>query len=186
MKSKSEETNNTGSLSNDEPVFVIIGKFRRPHGLKGEIVMTVLIDFPELIHQGKMIYVGERHHPYEVRSTRWHGGDLLVALEGLPDRTSVEIYRNIMVYMKADDIPELPEGEYYIHQLVGLEVITDQGQILGKIKEILVTGANDVYLVESEGGKDILLPAIEQVVLDINHDQGKILVHILPGLLDYQ
>jgi 16S rRNA processing protein RimM len=186
MKSKAGEFKNTGSSPNDEPVFVIIGKFRRPHGIKGEIVMTVLIDFPELIHQGRILYVGERYTPYEVRSVRWHGGDLLVALEELPDRTAVEIFRNIMVYMKAKDLPEPPEGEFYIHQLVGLDVITDEGQELGKIKEILVTGANDVYLVESEGGKQILLPAIEQVVLDIDHDSGKVKVHILPGLLDYQ
>jgi 16S rRNA processing protein RimM len=186
MKSKTGDVNNTGSSPNDEPVFLVIGKFRRPHGIKGEIVMTVLIDFPELIHKGQLIYVGERYTPYEVRSVRWHGGDLLVALAEMPDRTAVEIFRNIMVYMKAKDIPEPPEGEYYIHQLVGLDVVTDQGQELGKIKEILVTGANDVYLVESEGGKEILLPAIEQVVLDINHDSGKVVVHILPGLLDFQ
>ena len=186
MRLKAGEKNNTGSLSNDEPVFVIIGKFRRPHGIKGEIVMSVLTDFPELIHQGQMVYVGERHTPYEVKSVRWHGGDLLVALEELPDRTAVEIFRNIMVYLKAEDIPELPEGEYFIHQLVGLDVLTDQGQALGKIKEVLITGANDVYLVESEEGKEILLPAIEQVVLDIDHESGKVIVHILPGLLDFQ
>ena len=186
MKSKSGEKNNTGSSLKDEPVFVLIGKFRRPHGIKGEIVMSVLTDFPELVHPGQMVYVGERHTPYQVRSVRWHGADLLVALEELPDRTAVEIFRNIMVYMKTKDIPELPEGEYYIHQLVGLEVVTDQGQYLGKIKEILVTGANDVYLVESEEGKEILLPVIEQVVLDIDHESEKVIVHILPGLLDYQ
>ena len=186
MKSKAGEFNNTGSSSIDEPVFVVIGKFRRPHGIKGEVVMTVLTDFPELVQKGQLVYVGERHTPYHVKSVRWHGGDLLVALEELPNRTAVEIFRNIMVYMKAKDVPELPEGEYYIHQLVGLNVITDQGQELGKIKEILITGANDVYLVESEEGKEILLPAIEQVVLDIDHESGKITVHILPGLLDYQ
>ena len=86
--------------------------------------------------------------------------------------------------MKAEDIPDLPEGDYYIHQLVGLEVITDQGQILGTIKEIIITGANDVYLIESAEGEEILIPAIDQVVLDINQEEGKVLVHIIPGLLD--
>ena len=109
---------------------------------------------------------------------------MLVSLEELPDRTAVEIFRNIMVYMRAGDIPELPKGDFYIHQLVGMEVITDQGQNLGRIKEIIVTGANDVYLVEPVEGKDILIPAIDQVVLDINQDEGKVLIHIIPGLLD--
>ena len=110
---------------------------------------------------------------------------MLVSLKELPDRTAVEIFRNIMVYMRSEDMPELPEGEYFIHQLVGMEVITDHGEKLGILKEILITGANDVYLVESPEGKDLLLPVIEEVVLDINQESGQILVHIIPGLLDY-
>ena len=175
---------NTGSSPLDEPVFVVIGKFRKPHGIRGEIVMTVLTDFPDLVKTGEKIFVGEAYHPYLIKNIRWHGADMLVSLEELPDRTAVEIFRNIMVYMKAGDIPELPEGGFYTHQLVGMEVITDQGQNLGRIKEIIVTGANDVYLVEPVEGKDILIPAIDQVVLDINQDEGKGLIHIIPGLLD--
>jgi 16S rRNA processing protein RimM len=146
--------------------------------------MTVLTDFPDLISPQKMVYIGERHSPYTIKSTRWHGGDLLVSLTELPDRTAVEIFRNVMVYMKSEDMPELPEGEFYTHQLVGLEVITENGERLGVLKEVLITGANDVYLVESPGRKDILLPAIDDVILEIDHEKGKMRVHILPGLLD--
>ncbi len=176
---------NTGSSLSDEPVFVIVGKFRRPHGIRGEIVMSVLTNFPDLIAPGITLNVGNQYHPYTIKSVRWHGGDMLIALEEFPDRTAVEIFRNIMVYMKADEIPELPEGEFYTHQLVGMEVITDQDQVLGKLKEILITGANDVYLVESEDGKQVLLPAIEQVILNVDHESGQMLVHILSGLLDF-
>jgi len=184
MSSNQRSNINTGSSPNDEPVFVIVGKFRRPHGIRGEIIMTVLTDYPDLITPGITLFVGNNYHQYTIRSIRWHGGDMLIALAELPDRTAVEIFRNIMVYMKAKDIPELPKGEYYSHQMVGMDVITDQDQELGKIKEILITGANDVYLVESADGKQVLLPVIEQVVLNIDHESGKILVHILPGLLD--
>ncbi|MCD6425822.1 MAG: 16S rRNA processing protein RimM [Anaerolineales bacterium] len=185
MKSDLNSTNSTGSSPSDEPVFVLIGKFRRPHGIRGEIRMTVLTDFPELISPGQVIYAGERYSAYTVREIRWHGGDILVSLKELPDRTAVEIFRNVMVYMKSEDMPELPEGDYFIHQLVGMEVITDQGEKLGTLKEILITGANDVYLVESPEGKELLIPAIEDVVLDINQDSGQILVHIISGLLDF-
>ena len=185
MKSDLNSNTSTGSSSSDEPVFVLIGKFRRPHGIRGEVRMTVLTDYPELISPGQVIYAGEKYTAYTVREIRWHGGDMLVSLKELPDRTAVEIFRNIMVYMKSEDMPELPEGDYFIHQLVGMEVITDQGEKLGILKEILITGANDVYLVESPEGKELLLPAIEDVVLDINQDSGQILVHIIPGLLDY-
>jgi 16S rRNA processing protein RimM len=175
---------NTGSSSPDGPVFVVIGKFRKPHGIRGEVRMTVLTDFPELIEVGSTIYAGQTYQEYTIKSLRWHGGDLLVALEELPDRTAVEIFRNIMVHMKSEDMPEPPEGEYYTHQLVGLEVVTDQGEKLGRIKEVLFTGANDVYLVESAGGKELLLPAIDQVVLEIDLEARVVKVHIIPGLLD--
>jgi len=184
MKLDNNSNNNTGSSPKDEPVFVIIGKFRRPHGIRGEIVMTVLTDFPELVKPGQRIFAGEQHQPYVINSTRWHGDDMLVSLVELPDRTAVEIFRNIMVYMKGDNVPELPKGDFYTHQLVGMEVITDQGLVLGRLKEIIITGANDVYLIEPAEGKDILIPAIDQVVLDINQEERKILVHIIPGLLD--
>jgi len=185
MKSDLNSNTSTGSSSSDEPVFVLIGKFRRPHGIRGEIRMTVLTDFPELISPGQVIYTGERYNAYTVRVIRWHGGDMLVSLKELPDRTAVEIFRNVMVYMKSEDMPDLPEGEYFNHQLVGMEIITDQDEKLGILKEILITGANDVYLVESPDGKEVLLPVIEDVVLDINQDSGQILVHIIPGLLDF-
>jgi len=184
MTQESTKNTSTGSSHMDEPVFVIIGKFRKPHGIRGEIRMTVLTDFTDLLKAGMTIYVGDRYQPYTIRSIRSHGGDLLVSLEELPDRTAVEIFRNIMVYMKADDTPELPDGDYYLHQMVGLEVVTDQDQKLGTIKEIILTGANDVYLVDTSTGKDILLPAIDDVVLEINQEEGFVLVHIIPGLLD--
>ena len=184
MKSDSHKSHSTGSSPGNEPVFVIIGKIRRPHGIRGEVRVTVLTDFPELISQRKVVYVGESHSPYTIKSTRWHGGDLLISFEELPDRTAVEIFRNVMVYMKSEDMPELPKGEFYTHQLVGLEVITDEDEHLGVLKEVLITGANDVYLVEAPDRKDILLPAIDDVILEIDHDNGLMRVHILPGLLD--
>ena len=175
---------NTGLSSSDEPVFVVIGKFRKPHGIRGEIRMTVLTDFPELLEVGQSVFVGSKYQAYKISSIRWHGGDLLVALEGLADRTAVEIFRNILVHMKSGDIPEPAEGDYYHHQLLGVKVLTDQGEDLGTLKEILITGANDVYLVKSPTGEEILLPDTEEVVMNIDLESKTMLVHIIPGLLD--
>ena len=174
---------NTGLSSSDEPVFVVIGKFRKPHGIRGEVRMTVLTDFPELIVKGRKIYVGQNYQQYTIKNIRWHGGDQLVALEELPDRTAVEIFRNVIVHMTSEDMPAPPEGEFYLHQLVDLEVVTDQGEILGRIKEVILTGANDVYLVDTPDGKEILLPAIDDVVLNIDLNEKTMLVHIISGLL---
>jgi len=184
MNPDQNSNSNTGSSSEDEPVFVVIGKFRKPHGIRGEIRMTVLTDFPELIETGLTIFAGDKYQPYRINNLRWRGEDLLVSLEEMPDRTAVEIFRNILVYVKSEDIPEPLEGEYYLHQLIGMEVITDEGDNLGKLTEVILTGANDVYLVSPPQGKEILLPAIEEVVLDIDLEEMTMLVHIIPGLLD--
>ena len=184
MNPDSEHNHNTGSSSADEPVFVVVGKFRKPHGIRGEIRMSVLTDYPELISPGKMVYVGPQNQAYTIKDLRWHGGDLLLSLEELPDRTAVEVFRNVMVSMKSSDIPVLPEGEYYLHQLVGMEVVTDQGEALGKLAEVLITGANDVYLVRTPAGKELLLPAIDEVIREIDLELGLIRVHLIAGLLD--
>lgn len=184
MNPDPKQNHNTGSSTPDEPVFVVVGKFRKPHGIQGEIRMSVLTDYPDLISPGKMVYVGPQNQAYTIKALRWHGGDLLLSLEELPDRTAVEIFRNVMVSMKSSDIPELPEGEYYLHQLVGMEVVTDQDEVLGNLEEILITGANDVYLVRTPAGKELLLPAIDEVVKEIDLEQGMIRVHLIAGLLD--
>ena len=146
--------------------------------------MTVLTDFPELLEIGQTVYVGQNYQAYKIKSTRWHGEDLLVSLKELEDRTAVEIFRNILVYMKSQDMPAPAEGEYYHHQLVGIDVVTDQGKNLGVLKEVILTGANDVFLVDTPEGEEILLPDTEEVVLKIDLEGGTMLVHIIPGLLD--
>lgn len=183
MSSSQDPVSAAGS-STDEPVFVVMGKLRKPHGVRGEMVMTVLTEFPELLESGQKVYLGEDFHEQTVRSVRPHRDDLLIAFEGITDRDEVGYYRNTMLFMDEGDFPNLPEDEYYLHDLVGMEVVTDTGQSLGELKEILVTGANDVYLVQKGEEREILIPAIEEVVLEIDFDQGTVLVRPLPGLLD--
>ena len=91
--------------------------------------------------------------------------------------------RNELVYVRADDRPPLAEGEYYHHELIGLRVVDESGDILGILVQILDTRANDVYVVRPQAGPEILLPAIESVILDIDLEKGEIRVHLLPGLI---
>jgi 16S rRNA processing protein RimM len=107
----------------------------------------------------------------------------LIAFEGILSPEMVGEFRNQFVYVKSEDRPQLPKGEYYHHQLLGLSVIDDSGGNLGVLSEILSTGANDVYVVRNEVGQEILLPVIDEVILETNLTRGEIRVHILPGLL---
>ena len=173
----------TGSPMPGEPVFLVIGKLRRPHGLKGDILMEVLTDFPERIKAGEQVFVGEKFDELQFRSCFWHGKLMRISFEGFNNPESVGEYRNNYVYVRRENVTELPEGEYYHHQLIGLKVLSDEGVTLGIITSILETGANDVLKVEDEQSREVLIPVIEQVVQDVDFDSGTILVHLIPGLL---
>ena len=172
-----------GSPSPGEPAFLVIGKLRRPHGVRGEMQMDVYTDFPERLRPGVTVFVGENRQAERVRSVRVHEPGLLIAFTGYSTSVEVGLFRNVLVYVRADDRPALPEGEYYYHQLIGLPVISDEGKPLGELTQILATGANDVYVVKNESGVEILLPAIESVIQEVDLQQGKIVVHLLPGLV---
>jgi 16S rRNA processing protein RimM len=161
----------TGSPDQGEPVFLVVGRLRRPHGLTGELQMDVLTDFPERLAPGKQIFIGDEHLPSRIEHLRPHDKLLLVSLTGCGNVDQARVFTNAMVYVEAHNLPELPEGEYYHHQLIGLSVIdVETGDILGRLEKILETGANDVYVVRRETGDEILLPAIESVVSEVNLD----------------
>jgi 16S rRNA processing protein RimM len=172
-----------GSPPGGEPAFLVVGKLRAPHGVRGEILLEVITDFPERLQPGVTVLVGEEHKPQRIRSRRTHNKGLLVSFEGYTTPETVGALRNTLVYVTTADRPPLPEGEYYHHQLLGLRVLNDDGQELGRIVEILTTAANDIYVVQGESGAEILLPAIEEVIREIDFDNGLLRAHLLPGLV---
>jgi 16S rRNA processing protein RimM len=172
-----------GSPPTGEPVFLVVGKIHRPHGLKGEVIFEVITDFPERIRPGVTLYVGDKRESVVIEGRRRHGANLLIRFVEFDNPEMLISLTNRFVYVRADDRPPLPEGEFYHHQIIGLSVISDQDQVLGELVKILETGANDVYLVRSESGKEILLPAIPDVIQKIDLPAGKIIVHLIPGLL---
>jgi 16S rRNA processing protein RimM len=129
--------NATGSPAPGEPVFLVIGKLRRPHGVEGEILFEVITDFPERLRKGKEVFVGEAHRLEKIASRRTHDKGLLLSFEGYPDVDRVAELVNELVYVRTDSLPPLPEGEYYFHQLIGLSVVDPQGVRLGRIAEII-------------------------------------------------
>ena len=144
--------------------------------------MGVQTDFPERLQPDVTVYVGEQHQPYKIHSRREHTKGLLLHFVEHDSREGIGALTNKDVFVRADDRPPLAEGEYYQHQLIGLQVMTEEGKNLGRLAEILETGANDVYIVRGVTGKDLLLPAIDEVILEINLDGGEMRVHLLEGL----
>jgi 16S rRNA processing protein RimM len=174
------ETKNTGSPDGG-PLYLSVGFLRRPHGLRGEIIMDLHTDFPERMKSGRSLFVGEKHKPMTLTHVRPHQNSLLVKFEGIETSDDAGLYRNQWVYAEAKDVP-LPEGEHYKHELIGLKVVDENDSSLGELVEILETGANDVYVVRDDSGKEILLPNIPSVILDLDVARGLIKVHLLEGL----
>lgn len=166
-----------------EPVYLAVGFIRRPHGVRGEMIMDIHTDFPERLRAGTKVFLGEEHQPAKLASTRPHGTSLLVSFRGADSPEAAGRWRNTWVYVTAADRPPLPAGEVYQHQVLGLRVVTDEGRELGTLADIFETGANKVYVVKTAEGKEILLPAIPDVLLDIDLPNGEIKVHLLDGLV---
>jgi 16S rRNA processing protein RimM len=183
-KDPQEQKQDTGSLDSSEPVFLAVGKLRRPHGLRGEIAMEIYTDFPERLHPGVQLYLGEDHLPIRLENVRQHQELLLVTLDGFQTREAVGTWRNTIVYVLTLDRPALDEGEYYHHQLIGLRVFDENGEYLGRIEDILETGANDVFIVRADDQTEFLLPYLDSLVIKIDLEGGKYYTRLLPGLLD--
>jgi 16S rRNA processing protein RimM len=172
-----------GSPSAGEPAFLAVGLVRRPHGVSGEALVEIYTDFPERLRPRKVVYVGEKHIPLTIRLSRPHNAGLLLAFDGITTPEQVGIYRNQVLYVTRADRPTLPDGEYYHDELLGFSVEDEGKKSLGILTEIMQTGANDVFVVTDQEGRELLLPAIADVLLDIDLARQKIKVHLLPGLV---
>ncbi|HEY84472.1 MAG TPA: 16S rRNA processing protein RimM [Chloroflexi bacterium] len=166
-----------------EPDFLVIGKIIKPHGIKGEVSVKVLTDFSERFDELEYISLGDDNSQaeYTVKATRWHKERVLMTFAEIPDRAAAETLRGLYLKIPIEEAMPLEPGAYYHYQLINLNVVTDTGEHLGRIAEIIETGANDVYVVQGEKG-EILLPVIKEVILSIDLEARLVTAHLLEGL----
>ena len=139
----------------------------------------ILTDFPQRFEGLKEVYI--KGQAWQVEGARLQGRSAILKLAGCEDRTAVEGMRGQLVEVPVEEAVLLGEGEYYHYQILGLQVWTSQGELLGRVREILSAPSNDIYVV-SHDGKELLLPAIEEVVLEVDLEGGRMVVELLPGL----
>ena len=168
--------------------YLAIGRIIAPHGIRGEVKVEVLTDFPERFKPGTHVFLGAgtedpEARPAKIAAARPHKGGFLVKLDIVPDRNAAELVRNRYLLIPAADAMPLGEHENYLHDLIGLEVETTDGQHLGELREVLFTNANDVYVVRGPAG-EVLLPAIRDVVLQVDLPARRMVVALPEGLLD--
>jgi 16S rRNA processing protein RimM len=182
-RSRQPKTQNSGSPQS-EPEFLAVGRLGKPHGVRGDLILQIWTDFPERLQPGAVLLAGDDLQEVELAHVKPHQKNLIVRLAGIKSRESAARFTNLILHIPVEHAMPLPQGEFYHHELVGLTAVGDDGQVLGQISEVLVTGANDVYAVKNDDGRELLLPATEEVILAIDLDAGQVQVHLLPGLLD--
>lgn len=178
----SQEDQLGSAESSPEPSFLVIGQVGKPHGVRGEVRVKPYTEQPERFTWLEFVYVGEEEpRPVVVEGARVHKGVVLLKLQGYDDRDAAEALRGEWLQVpEAEGIP-LEEGEYYLYQIDGLAVVTEEGEALGELVEVIETGANNVFVIEGERGQ-LLLPDIDEVILNIDFENELITVRLLPGL----
>lgn len=168
--------------------FMRLGKIVRPHGIRGELRMELYTAYPERMSYLETVYLSSQRRPnqripYKLESVRFHRDAALLMLEGIADRTEAESLRGMLVSVPLDEGAPLEEGEYYVIELIGMDVYTDTDRYLGKLEDMFETGANDVYILRGTSAGDILIPDTPEVIHQIDFEQRRITITPLPGLL---
>jgi 16S rRNA processing protein RimM len=159
-----------------------VGRITRTHGVKGEVAVLPLSEVGSRFEAGSTLFLDEREdRPLTVAAARPHRQRLLVSFRGLGDRTSAEALRGRYLFVPASSAPPLPEGEYWTHELIGCDVLTEAGRSIGRIREILHTQANDVWAADGAGG-EVLIPALKDVIREVDVAGRRVVVREVPGL----
>lgn len=177
-----------GQIGNPEPRYLAIGRIVGAHGLRGELKVEILTDDPHRFHSLERLFIGPQSSeplPWALEGWRLHKGRALLQVAGCHDRATAESMRGQLVQIPFDEAIPLEEGEYFEHHILGLEVWTKSGEHLGSVDEIIYTGANEVYVVRTAAEKscEILIPAIKDVVIEVDLEIGRLLVELPDGLV---
>ena len=167
--------------------YLAIGRITAAHGIRGEVKVELLTDFPERFKPGARAYLGVGTEDPEARSakivaSRPHKGGMLVKLDVISDRNTAELMRDHYLLIPETEAMQLGAHENYLHDLMGLRVETIAGRYLGELTDVLFTKANDVYVVRGPDG-EVLLPAIRDVVLEVDLSAHRMVVSLPEGLL---
>lgn len=148
--------------------WIIIGKIVAPHGVRGDVRVIPLTDFPERFSKMKTVSL-DSGQTYQIESTKEHKQFIILKLKGLNSRNDVESLKGHLIQIPREDAMPLPEDRFYIFDLIGLKVYDEEEKFLGVLTDVLQTGSNDVYIVEeSAQAKPLLIPALKKVVLKID------------------
>ncbi len=166
--------------------YLRIGVITKTHGIKGEVKVFPTIDETEKFAKLKKVILdtGKEKLQLDVKYAKFFKQFVILKFKDIDDINDVEKYVNKDLLLSREDLGPLGEDENYICDLIGLKVITEEDEDLGQLIDVLQTGANDVYIVKMNNGKEVLLPAIKECILNVDLDSQTMKVHLMKGLLD--
>lgn len=162
-----------------------VGVITQTHGIRGEVKVFPTTDDASRFKKLKEVIMdtGRERLNMEIEGVKFFKQYAIIKFKGYDSINDIEKYKNAKLYVTRDKAVRLKKDEYFIADLIDMEVVTQEGEYLGRVKDVLVTGANDVYVVEREDKTEILLPAIKECVREIDMECSKITVHIMDGLI---
>ena len=163
-----------------------VGVISSTHGVRGDVKVYPTTDDANRFKKLKKVVLdtGREYIDLEISGVKFFKNQVILKFKGIDNINDIEKYKGKDLLVHREDAVKLEENENYVADLSDLKVVTDEGQVLGCLTEVMETGANDVYVVETEDGKELLLPAIRDCILDVDLDEEVMTVHILPGLFD--
>lgn len=163
-----------------------VGVITSPHGIKGEVKVFPTTDDAKRFKELKKVILdtGKEYIPMEIEHVKFFKNMVILKFRGYDNINEIEKYKSRDLLITRDQAVDLAPDEYFITDLIGLAVVSDQGVELGTLKDVLETGANDVYVVAMKDGKELMLPAIGDCILNVDLEQGRMEVHVLEGLMD--
>lgn len=164
--------------------YLELGQIVNTKGLKGEVKLNSFAEDNTIFERLPKVFLKTKSEILEkqIEKVSYNKNQVILKFKDCDSIDDAEALRNTYLLVKRTDLDDLPEGVYYIADLIGLEVYTDEGEFLGKVDDIYSTGANDIYVVKDEMGKQKLLPGIDEVIKETNLEEGKIIVHLIEGL----
>ena len=165
--------------------YLEIGQIVNTFGIKGMVKVKPFTDNIERFDELEKVYIENKKgkKEYEIEEVKYHKNMVLIKFKGIENPEDANLLRESYLLVDRANEKPLEEGTYYIVDMIGLDVYTDENEFLGKLEDIFNTGSNDIYVVKNELGKQILLPAIDDVLKEIDMDNKKVVVHLIPGLI---
>lgn len=163
---------------------VAVGRIGRAHGVRGEVSVLSLTEVESRFAPGSVLLLDDGR-PLTVLSSRPHGGRLLVRFDTIENREDAADLRGRPLLVRSSDLPEIEEGgRFWVRDVVGLEVVTESGRTLGPVREVLANPANDLWVTGRPGEREVLIPALRDVVMEVDLESRRVVVREVPGLID--